>query len=69
MIGALWAEKTSKNSKYMADIKNVWKNLKITNSAIFHTFSCFEQGNYKSFRAGHYCFGLITCLGTLSNRH
>ena len=57
---------SEKTSKYMADIKNVWKNLKITNSAIFHIFSCFEQGYYKSFRAGPYCVGLIICLGTLS---
>ena len=43
----------------------VWKNLKITYSAIFHMFSCFEQGDHKSFRAGPYCFWLIisyTCL-------
>ena len=46
----------------------VWKNLKIPFSAIFHIFSCFELGDYKSSRAGPYCFGLITCLGTLSKR-
>ena len=42
----------------------VWKNFKISFSAIFHIFSCFEPGDHKSFIAGPYCFGLNTCLGT-----
>ena len=35
-------------------------------SAIIHICSCFEQGDYHSVRVGPYCFGLITCLETLS---
>ena len=52
-------EKSSENKQAV-----VWKNLKISVSAVFHILSCFEQGDYKSVRVGPYCFGLITCLGT-----
>ena len=41
-------------------------SLEKLDNPLFHIFSCFEQGDSKSFRAGPYCCGFIRCQPPIS---